>query len=241
MFNYSKLILNKGVSITLKKNCFINLQKYSVSSKRQQTNFDIHADWYKNLLLGKKLSIARFLALVNFTIFLYVNFRVSDVTRYRALEGVSYSLINYKNKDYIPLFASVLGSYRIEDLIIETGILLTLGHKLEKLHGSSFMFKMFIFSYYMAWLSSLFFITKPIARRDRYYEEHPQKKDLGTPNSVQYKFLSQHSTAMSLVYFFMFKNSMKKFIIPLFALDLLIWGPMYSPGALTGIAAGMIL
>jgi len=226
----------------LKKKILINTNKHFVSSTRFHSNFDIHVDWYKNLLLGNKLSIAKFFAIVNFAFFLYTNFRYGKEKRWRALEGVSYSLENYKNKDYIPLFASILGSYRVDDFVLETGVLLTIGQKLEKLHGSPFMFKMFLFSFYMAFLTSLYFVKTDFYKNNRYKVENPKKRDHGSPQDVEYRWMSAHGFSMSLLYFYLFKRKgMRVLIAPLLAVDMLIWGPYYSSGALTGVAAGMIL
>ena len=226
----------------LKKKVLISTNKHFISSSRFHTNFDINVAWYKDMFLGKKLSIAKFFAIVNFAFFLYSNFRYKKENRWKALEGVSYSLENYKNRDYIPLFASILGSYRVDDLVLETGILLTIGHKLELIHGSPFMFKMFLFSFYIGFLTSLFFIKSDFNKNSRYKMENPFKRDYGTPGDIEYRYMSAHGFSMSLLYFYLFKTKgMAMLIAPVLIADMFIWGPYYSSGALTGIAAGLIL
>jgi hypothetical protein len=226
----------------LKKKILINTNKHFVSTSRFHTNFDNNLNWLKTLILGNKISIAKFFAIVNFAFFLYTNFRYKKEKRVQAIQGVSYSLQNLKNKDYIPLFASLLGSYRLDDLVLETGILLTIGQKLERLHGSPFVFKMFLFSFYIGFLSSLFFVKTDFYKNSRYRVEDPLKRNYGAPENVEYRYMSAHGFSMSLLYFYLFKTKgMIMWIPPLLIADLFIWGPYYSSGALTGLAAGMIL
>jgi hypothetical protein len=226
----------------LKKKILINTNRQFVSSTRFHTNFDENINWIKSLVLGNKLSIAKFFAIVNFAFFLYTNFRYKKEKRVQAIQGVSYSLSNLRNKDYIPLFASLLGSYRLDDLVLETGILLTIGNKLEKLHGSPLIFKMFLFSFYIGFLSSLFFVKTDFYKNNRYRIEDPLKRDLGAPDFVEYRYMSAHGFSMSLLYLYLFKTKGKiMYIPPLLLADMYIWGPYYSSGALTGLAAGMIL
>jgi hypothetical protein len=226
----------------IKSNLLFNTRKQFVASKRHNTYFDIHVDWIAKNILTNKIPLTRAFAILNLSLFLYANVRYGWENRWKALEGVSYSLQNYQNKDYIPLFASLLGSYRVDDLLLETGILLTVGHRLEKLYGTPFIFKMFAFSFYIGFLSSLYWIRSNAAKRERYFVEQPSKRDLGTPNSVQYRFMSMHGFTMSLVYFTLYKNArLRLLVLPLLAADMAVWGPYYSPAVLTGVAAGMIL
>lgn len=221
---------------------FIKTQKRFINTNRFHTNFDIHMDWYTRFLGSGFLSISRSLAALNIALFLYANLRYRDSSRWKALQGVSYSLADFKNKDYIPLFASLLGARRIDDLVLETGILATLGHSLEVLYGRPFIAKMFIFSFYIGMMSSLYWINSNYSKRARYFVEEPKHRDFGMPQEMQYRYMSSHGFMMSIVYFYMFKQPVLRFaILPLLAADLYIWGPYYSSGALTGIAAGMIL
>jgi hypothetical protein len=183
---------------------------------------------------------------LNVGLFLYangtINFFKRDYVKFQKLEGLAYSLKNLRNKDYTNLLFSQLGSYKIEDLILETGVLMTIGKKLENLHGSPFIFKMFVFSYYIGILSSIFWVKSNYAKRNRYYLEEPVGRDLGNPQTVGYKFMSQHTICMSFVYFYLLKTVKLRMFTPLvLAGDMIIWGPYYGSGALTGLAAGMIL
>jgi hypothetical protein len=219
-----------------------NSGKRLIASRRHNTYFDIQVDWYMKFAGSKHMSFSRFLAIINIGLFLYANVRYGWQNRWKALEEVSYSFRNFQNKDYSNIVSSLLGSYKPEDLALETGILLTVGHSMERLYGRPFMFKMFIFSFYIGYLSSLYWVRSNLAKRERYHVEEPLQRDYGTPNSQNYRFMSAHGFCMSLVYFAMFKNpKLRMLILPVVAADLYIWGPYYSPGALTGIAAGMIL
>ena len=91
-------------------------------------------------------------------------------------------------------------------------------------------------------MASMFWVNNNLSKRDRYKVEVPQHRDFGTPAEYEYRFMSGHGFAMSLAYFYLFKNpALRLAILPLLAADLYIWGPYYCPGALTGIAAGAIL
>jgi hypothetical protein len=224
------------------RKALINTQKANFATRKFHSNFDTNLNWLKNSLIGKGMTIAKGLAGVNILLFLYVNLRMSKEGQFKALQGVSYSLRNFYNKDYIPLFASLLGSYRLDDLVLDSGIILTLGHGLEKLHGSPFMFKMFLFSFYIGFLSSLFWVKYNAAKTSRYHFENPLKTDYGAPNSQEYRFMSTHGFSMSLVYFFLYKNAKyRAAILPILLVDLYIWGPYYLSGAITGLGAGLIL
>ena len=223
-------------------NLLFNTTKRLIASKRHNTNFDIQLNWYLKFMTSKNISFSRLLVIVNVSLFIYANFRYGWENRWKALEGVSYSYRSMMNKDYSSIFTSLMGSYKIEDLALETGILLTVGQKLEKLYGRPFMFKMFIFSFYIGYLSSLWWVRSNHAKRERYFVEEPLHRDNGTPQTIGYRYMSSHGFCMSLVYFTMFKNpKLRLLILPVVAADLYVWGPYYSPGMLTGIAAGMIL
>jgi len=44
-----------------------------------------------------------------------------------------------------------------------------------------------------------------------------------------------------LLYFYLFKRpSLRLAILPVLAADVYVWGPYYSSGAISGLAAGMI-
>jgi hypothetical protein len=222
------------------RNTFYKAQKFFVSSNRNHTRFDIHIDWMTKFLAKPGLSIARGFALVNVALFLYVNFRLYYEKRFNAKHNTSFSILNLQNKEYIPLFASLLGSYRIDDLVLETGLLWTIGHSLEKMHGRPFVFKLFIFSFYIGMMSSLYWIRKDCAKRERYNSTPPEMRFVS--NGSDFRFMSQHNFAMSIFYFYLFKNTaMRYLILPVLGVDMAVWGPYYSAGALTGLAAGMIL
>lgn len=240
MLRYSKKLFFSNKQV--KENSLFKTSKQFIASKRHNTNFDIQVDWYMKFITSKNISFAKLLAIVNVSLFIYANFRFGWENRWKALEGVSYSYRNLLNKDYSNIFTSLMGSYKVEDFALETGILLTVGNSLEKLYGKPFMFKMFIFSFYIGYLSSLYWVRSNSAKRERYFVENPLKRDNGTPQTDCYRYMSQHGFCMSLLYFYMYKNSkLRLLILPVVAADLLVWGPYYSPGAMTGIAAGMIL
>jgi hypothetical protein len=221
---------------------FSNFPKKFLATKRHNTFFDIQVDWFMKFFTSKRISFSRVLALVNLSLFLYANVRYGWENRWKAIEGVSYSFRNFKMKDYSTIFTSQFGSYRLDDLVLETGILATLGHSLETLYGRPFIFKMLIFSFYIGYLSSLFWIRSNLAKRERYYVEEPYKRDIGEPQVNNYRYMSGHNFCMTLVYFYLYKNPVYRImILPIFAVDMYVWGPYYSAGALTGLAAGAIL
>lgn len=237
MLNNSKLL-----TILKNKNLFLNTSKKFIATKRHNTYFDIQVDWFLKFLFSKKVTFCGILAAVNVSLFLYANLRYGWENRWKAIEGVSYSLHNLKMKDYSNLLTSQLGSYRVDDLILETGILLIFGHNLEKLYGRPLIFKLFVFSLYIGFLSSLFWIRHNSAKRNRYYLEEPYKRDVGLPDSFNYRYMSAHSICSSILYFYLYKNPIGRYmILPVLATDLYIWGPYYSSGALTGLAAAIIL
>jgi hypothetical protein len=243
MFKNSKNILINSIKANPK--LLMQTKKYFVASKRQNTYFDINVDYIIKALIPEKMHLAAFLAFLNVGLFLYVNLpswkKTWSEKRFEILRGVSYSVANLKNKDYIPLFASLMGSYRLDDLILETGILLTIGKRLEKLHGSPFILKMFVFSYYIGMMSSLFWVQSNYAKRDRYHVKTAHDRNFGHAQFHEYRFMSQHGVCMSLLYFWLFKSKSFLVIPFILAADLYIWGPYYAPGALTGLAAGLIL
>jgi hypothetical protein len=229
--NNYKLIFN---------NTFYRTSKKFVSSKRHHTRFDIMVDWMTSFAGHRSLSLARCFAMLNVGLFLYVNFRPTGEGRFNALHSLSHSLHNQQFKEYVNLFTSQMGARRIDDMLLETGILWTLGHYLEKLHGRPFMMKMFLFSFYIGFLNSLFWVRRDAAKRERYAAEHPTGMRYIKANVEDHKYMSQHGLAMSLAYFFLFKHSFKYLILPVMLVDLAIWGPYYSTGMLTGLAAGMM-
>lgn len=234
-------------SITNKRNHqknrnLLNLSKGLITSRRHNTNFDIKVDYFTSAFIKKRLSLSRILALINAGLFLYVNFRFTKGGKWLGLEGASYSVDNLEKRDYTPLMASILGSRRLDDLILETGILSTLGHSLEILYGRPFFIKIFAFSYYIALMSSIYWVDSIHARKERYhYAGNPYHRMSNEPFKQEYRFMSEHALAMSLVYFYLFKNSkLRLVILPVLAADYFIWGPYYTSGAVCGIAAGMI-
>jgi hypothetical protein len=221
---------------------FFNISKRVISSKRHHTNFDIKLNNLTSIFSSKSLSFSRLFALINAGLFLYVNFRLTKGGQWLGLEGVSYSLDNHEKRDYIPLLASSLGSRRIDDLVLETGILATIGHSLETLYGRPFFVKLFIFSYYMGLMSSLYWVDTNLAKNERYHTAgNPFNRMPNESNKQEYRFMSAHGLAMSILYFFLFKRpALRLAILPVLAADLYIWGPYYSSGAISGLAAGMI-
>ena len=106
---------------------FYNLNKKKISSKEFPSNFDSQMNWIlRGIIPGKSMAYA--LAGLNITIFLYSNLRTSSKSGYEAINGVSFSMQNLKSRDYIPLVMSLLGSRRIEDVLLESGLLLTVGN-----------------------------------------------------------------------------------------------------------------
>ena len=220
----------------------LKISKSLISSKRHHTNFDIKLDFFTSAFAKKGLSLSRMLALLNAGLFLYVNLRLTKEGQWLGLEGVSYSMDNLVRRDYTPLLASILGSRRIDDLLLETVILATLGHSLEKHYGRPFIFKLFVFSYFMCLMSSLYLVDSSNAKNERYhYAGNPYHRTPNQPYKQEYQFMSEHGFAMSLVYFYLFKNhTLRLAILPLLAVDWYVWGPYYSSGAICGVAAGMI-
>lgn len=105
----------------------IKIPKRNVATKEFTNNFDVKLNKFlKTAVPGK--SIVVFLAGVNVVFFLYSNVRLSRSKRYESTSGVSYSLQTFRERDLLPLFSSLLGSRNIEDLALETGVLLTLGN-----------------------------------------------------------------------------------------------------------------
>jgi hypothetical protein len=224
-----------------KPNNLFFIQKRQIANRRFHTNFDIKLNSLTNIFRSKNLSFSRIFALINAGLFLYVNFRLSNKGTWLGLEGVSYSLDNHQRRDYIPLLASLLGSRRVDDLILETGILATIGHSIETFYGRPFFIKMFLFTYYLGIMSSLYFIDNSATKLNRYRVEDPFNRRSFDNEKQEYRFMSSHGFAMSLVYFYLFKNhSLRLAIIPLFLADLYFYSPYYSYGLLSGVAAGMI-
>jgi hypothetical protein len=223
-------------------NDFFQITKRLISSKRHHTNFDMKLNNLTSLG-SKHLSLSRVFALLNAGLFLYVNLRLSNGGQWLGLEGVSYSVDNHEKRDYINLFSSLLGSRRVDDLVLEAGVLSTLGHSLETLYGRPFFAKLFIFTYYMGMMSSAYWVDSNLAKRERYHTNpNPFNRMISEKNNQEYRYMSSHGFAMSLVYFYMMKKpSLRLAILPVLAADLFVWGPYYSAGAISGIAAGMIL
>lgn len=220
---------------------FYNIPKRSISSNRFHTNFDIRMNRATDIFKSKHFSFSRAFALLNAGLFLYVNFRLTNQGTWLGLEGVSFSLDNHQRRDYIPLLASLLGSRRPDDLIFETGVLATIGHSIETFYGRPFFLKMFLFTYYLGIMSSMYFIDNPITKMDRYRVSDPFNRRSFDNEKQEYRFMSSHGFAMSLVYFYLFRNSvLRKAILPIFALDVYFYSPYYSFGFLSGVAAGMI-
>jgi hypothetical protein len=225
------------------QNNLFNIHKRLIANKRHHTNFDIKMNDFTKIFKSKHLSFSRIFAALNVGLFLYVNIRLSNQGSWLGLEGVSYSLDNHQKRDYIPLFASLLGSRRPEDLAIETGVLATIGHSIETLYGRPFFLKMFLFTYYLGIMSSLYFVDNKATKLDRYRVTDPFNRRPFDNEKQEYRFMSSHGFAMSLIYFSMIKSknrTLRMAILPIAAADLYLYSPYYSFGLLSGVAAGMI-
>jgi len=227
------------------KNFFTNSQfytksKFRYSSKKHNTNFDYHLDWFINSLFTKNLTMTNILLAMNAGIFAYSWLNPTEEGRYVAQSNVSYSHNNLINRDYINLFASILGSRKPEDFIFDSAVLVGLGKFMERTYGSPFIFKVFIFSFYLGIMNSIFWVNSTYAKNSRYILNDPKKRLEQQAESQTMKFSSMHGFTMSLVYFYLFKN-MKIALLPVFIADYLVWGPYYSTGLLNGVAWGLIV
>jgi len=109
------------------KTSFYNHNKFKISTKEHKNNFDVMLKkWLHAIVPGRSLAYS--LAGINIALFLWCNFTTKNNKRWNAFEHFSYSLESFKNRDYINLLISPLVSRRIDDLIFDTGILLTLGN-----------------------------------------------------------------------------------------------------------------
>lgn len=234
MFN--KLNLFK----TLRTTKFIKNQFKSYSTKKHNTNFDYHLDWIINSFLLNKMTLSRFFFLINTFLFGYCWLAPNQKTRYEHQNNVSFSEENLRAKDFLNLLMSQLGSRRADDYVIDSVVLLTIGHKLENMYGSPLIFKISIFSLYLGILSSSFWVKSEFSVNSRYALYDPLKRDESHKRYNIIKYMSQHSISMTLLYFYVFKVN-KALILPLFLLDMYIWGPVYSNCVLTGLGFGVVL
>ena len=53
--------------------------------------------------------------------------------------------------------------------------------------------------------------------------------------------MSAHGITSTIVYFWLFKSGYAKFMLPIFVIDMIIWGPYYSNGFLAGAVFGLAL
>lgn len=105
---------------------FYNQNQFKISTKEHKNNFDKMLNkWLFSVFPGKSVVLS--LVGINFTFWLWCNLTTKNTKRWNAFEHFSYSLESYKNRDYINLFVSPLVSRRLDDLVFDTGILLTLG------------------------------------------------------------------------------------------------------------------
>jgi hypothetical protein len=223
---------------TNNKNILNNHFVKQYSSKRHNTNFDYHLDWFVNTLFTNKLTITNLFLGISSSVFLYSWLQPSAEKRYYAQENVSFSATNMKQRDYINLFVSNLGSRKPEEFIFDSAILLTMGTYLEKIHGTPFMCKLFLFGFYMSLMSSCFWVNSEYAKNERFLLADPKDRYQTSGEFRHMKFSSMHGLSMSVLYFFLFKR-MKLAVIPVLAVDYMFWGPLYSAGALNGIAWAM--
>lgn len=216
------------------------IYKYSralYSSNKHNTNFDYHLDWLINKIFTRNFTLVRAVLALNVGLFLYSNLRPTKAGRHQVKHSTSFSEDNLRKKDYVNLLFSVVGSRRLDDVALETAVLLTIGQKLERIHGTPFVFKMFVFSTYLAIMSSLFWVNSKYAKNSRYLIIDDVNTEMDKP--YMEKFMSAHAFSASLVYFYAFRFN-KLAVLPIAALDLWYWGPYYSSGLLTGVAAGLI-
>ena len=79
---------------------------------------------------------------------------------------------------------------------------------------------MFLFTYYLGILSSLYLIESPCTKLNRYRVTDPFNRRPFDNEKQEYRFMSSHGFTMSLIYFYMFKNrKLRMAILPLFAAD----------------------
>ena len=225
-----------------RNNNLFNYNKKTIANKRHHTNFDIKVSETTNIFKNNRaLSFSRLFALINAGLFLYVNIRLTDKGTWLGLEGVSYSLDNHQKRDYVPLFASLMGSRRPDDLILETSVLATIGHSIETLYGRPFFLKMFLFTMYTGVMSSLYLVDNEQVKLNRFRVTNPYDRRAFDNEKQEYRFMSSHGFAMSLVYFYMFKNkALRMAILPVAVADVYLFSPYYSYGILSGLAAGLI-
>jgi len=92
-------------------------------------------------------------------------------------------------------------------------------------------------SYYFGLLTSLFFVTKDVSKRNRYHFENPNKTSIV---GKDYFYQGAHGLSSSILYYFLYTNGFGLVVIPALIVDLAIWGPYYSNGPLAGLAFGFI-
>lgn len=225
---------------TGKTSRFNTKSSFMYSTKKHNTNFDYNLDWLFNKLFTDHFTIVKSLLVLNAGIFLFSWLRPSEVGRYEAKSKVSFSTINMKNRDYSNLFCSMMGSRRVEDFVFDSTVLLTIGRYLEKTHGTPFIFKVFIFSFYLGFLNSVFWVNSKYARRERYVLNDPYQREKKYKELQEVKFSSMHGFTMSLVYFYLFKR-MRIMVLPALVADYVVWGPYYLTGVMNGLAWGIIV
>jgi hypothetical protein len=99
---------------------------FKISSKEHKNNFDVMLKkWLHAITPGQSLALA--LAGINFTFFIWCSLTTKKEKRWDNFQNFSYSIESFKNRDYINLFVSPLVSRRVDDLIFDTGVLLTIG------------------------------------------------------------------------------------------------------------------
>lgn len=231
--------MNKLRFLNNRVNPFYKQQVAKYSSKKHNTNFDYHLDWLLNKVFTNNLTVTKGFLFLNFAFFGYNWLRPTESGRYKAQDNTSFSIHNLERKDYVNLFASLLGSRRIDDLIFDSAVLVTIGAKLEKTHGTPFVFKLCLFSLYLGFLSQCFWVRSDLAKNDRYKLTDPKSR-IENQEKRLYKFQSQHAISMSLLYFYLFKYR-RMLVLPVLLVDLYFWGPMYGNAALSGLAMGIIL
>ena len=241
MFSNKTFLINSLNTINpIKNKSLIKTQLRQYSSKKHNTNFDYNLDWIINSYLTNNRTLTNIFLVLNTGFFAYCWLRPSESGRFQAQDNLSVSAHNINRKDYINVFASAFVDRKVDDFIFHTALLFTIGKKLEKMHGTPFIFKLSLFSFYIGILTHCFWINYKPSRNERYLLKDPRDKEHPEYADNKYKYGSNHSISMAMAYFFLYRYY-KLLILPVFVADMYYWGPMESSAFLTGIAAGIIL
>lgn len=211
----------------------------TVCSRNHKNYFDLHVDWFFSGYLPMK-SLCYMLVGFNTSVFLYVNFRYGQRRRVEAASNIANSSQNLYLKETIPFFFSSLGSLRLDDLILENALLLTVAKQLEKKHGLPFALKLGFVAWFVGICSASFCVSTGMGRRERNRYDLPETTSQTLVDN-SYKYLSAHGVASSFLYFYLIKNRMALVTLPLLAADMYVYGPYYINGPLAGITFGLLV